>query len=71
MNLMNTKEQKISLLADMIAFAIVDGECFGVLHEPCSDGLDLLHLHVVVQLGDLYFFLLDKAVHVRTISIHQ
>ena len=26
---MNTKEQKISLLADMIAFAIVDGE----LHE--------------------------------------
>lgn len=28
-NLMNTKEQKLSLLSDMIAFAIIDGE----LHE--------------------------------------
>lgn len=42
-----------------------------MLHKPRCYRLDFLHLHVVVKLGDFYFFLLDEAIAVWTISIHS
>lgn len=57
-------------LLDHFLLAVVNGVDLWMLHELSSDGFNLFHIVLMIDISEIEFLLLDKSVNIGSNAIH-